>query len=603
MGRPAQDGPDTFDHRDEHPEAEHPDESPMSVFDEEQPSRRWPRTLGLLLAVLVVLGGVYVGALWFLQDRVPPGTTVAGVAVGGLPAVEAVSTLETSLSDAATEPVPVVAGERRAAVDPGTAGLRFDAQATVDSVTGFGLEPERLWRHVVGAGEVQPVTQVDTPALRAAVAEVAEAVAVEPVEGDVVFVDGQAQGTQVVAGSSLDRDGAMAAVVDGWLTERRPLPLPTVVTEPAVGQEEVDRVVEEVARPLADAPVSVAVGDQLAELPVEVVTAAASFVPENGTLRLEMDGEALVAAVLARTTDLLSEPVDARFDVPAGAAPPTIVPGVPGTSLDPDALADAVAAAGTNGTDRTARVSLVETEPARSTADLEALGITTLVSEFATPLTSEPRRTANIVNGAAKINGTLVMPDEVFSLTEALGPVDAEHGFVEAGAIVNGEHVDAWGGGLSQVSTTTYNAAYFAGYEDVEHHPHSEWFPRYPEGREATIYTGSLDMRFRNDTPHASILQAYVEGGQLHVRIWGTPYWTVESDTSGRSDVVQPTTVRSDSPTCEPQDAGSPGFTVTVTRRILLEGVEHDTQTWKVRYRPQNEVICVPPGTPTEPGA
>lgn len=222
-----------------------------------------------------------------------------------------------------------------------------------------------------------------------------------------------------------------------------------------------------------------------------------------------------------------------------------------------------------------------------------------MVSEFSTPLTSEPRRTVNITNGAEKISGTLIRPGETFSLTEELGPIDSAHGYVQAGAIVNGEHTDAWGGGLSQVSTTTYNAAYFAGMELVEHTPHSEWFSRYPEGREATIFTGLIDMQWRNNTPYGALVQAFVADGRLHVRIWSTPYWTVESSTSGRWGVVSPTTVYSQSPTCSPQSAGNPGFSVEVTRRVLLDGVLADEESWVVTYRPQNRVVCgAEPATP-----
>ena len=229
--------------------------------------------------------------------------------------------------------------------------------------------------------------------------------------------------------------------------------------------------------------------------------------------------------------------------------------------------------------------------------DREALGITQAISEFSTPLTSEPRRTGNIINGASKINGTLIRPGEEFNLGDALGPLDAAHGYVQAGAIVNGEHTDAWGGGLSQMSTTTYNAAYFAGMELVEHHPHSEWFSRYPEGRESTIFTPEINLRWKNNTPYGALVQSWVEGGRVYVRIWSTPYWTVESTTSGRSGVTSPTTVYSQSPTCEAQSTGNSGFTVTVTRRVLLNGVENSTESWTVRYKPQNAIVCgAPPG-------
>jgi len=140
-----------------------------------------------------------------------------------------------------------------------------------------------------------------------------------------------------------------------------------------------------------------------------------------------MDGAKLVDAVLARTTDLLTPAADASFQFVRGA--PRIVPGAAGTTLDPDDLAAAVAAAAVAG-DRTAHVELVASDPAQSTAALEALGIKEIVSEFSTPLTSEPRRTRNIANGAEKVTGTLVLPGETFSLEKALGPITPENGYI-----------------------------------------------------------------------------------------------------------------------------------------------------------------------------
>jgi vancomycin resistance protein YoaR len=315
-------------------------------------------------------------------------------------------------------------------------------------------------------------------------------------------------------------------------------------------------------------------------------------VPQDGSLALQMDGTALVQAVVDRTTDLLTVSADAYFEFQNDA--PVIVAGTPGTTLDPAALATAVATAASSADARTASVELVASDPAESTAALEALGVTQVVAEFSTPLTSEPRRTQNIAAGAAAINGTLVRPGETFSLTDALGPIDAAHGFTTAGAIVSGEHTDAWGGGLSQLSTTTFNAAYLAGMEDVEHKPHSEWFTRYPAGREATLFTGTLDMQWKNTTPYGALVQAWVADGKTWVRLWGTPYWTVTTEASGKSNVVQPTTVYSQSATCSPQSAGNPGFSITNTRTLSLNGEVVAVEPFTWRYKAQNKVICGP---------
>src|SRR5659263_391065 len=245
-----------------------------------------------------------------------------------------------------------------------------------------------------------------------------------------------------------------------------------------------------------------------------------------------------------------------------------VVPGAPGTTIDPDTLAAAVQAAGLSTTDRTAHVELVPTDPAQSTAAVEALGIKEKVSEFATPLTNEAIRTQNLVNAARILTGQIVQPGETFSVSKGVSPITVENGYQMAHAIVSGELADVIGGGLSQMATTTYNAAFFAGLEDVEHKPHSVYFTRYPPGREATIFTGVVDMKFRNNTPYGILMQSWVAGGQLHVATWSTKYWDVATTTSDRSNVVQPKTVYSQSPTCFAKGAGNPGFSVSVTRTV-----------------------------------
>ncbi|MDX5318148.1 MAG: VanW family protein, partial [Actinomycetes bacterium] len=164
--------------------------------------------------------------------------------------------------------------------------------------------------------------------------------------------------------------------------------------------------------------------------------------------------------------------------------------------------------------------------------------------------------------------------------------------FVESGGVENGFYSKALGGGLSQLSTTTYNAAYFAGMDLVEHKPHSRWFSRYPEGREATMWVPTVDMKFRNSTPHGVLVQAWVEGGRVWVRFWSTPYFEVRTETSDRYNITQPQTVYNSDPECLPESGGQVGFTVRVTRWRYLEGELHDRESWTWTYAPWNRVEC-----------
>ena len=120
--------------------------------------------------------------------------------------------------------------------------------------------------------------------------------------------------------------------------------------------------------------------------------------------------------------------------------------------------------------------------------------------------TTRPARPAssNIHRGADLLNNTIVEPGQVFSLNQTVGPRTEARGFVTAPVFAQGEFFDDYGGGVSQLATTTYNAAFFGGYADVTHQPHTIYISRYPPGARRRSTTASIDLQFRDDTPHGS---------------------------------------------------------------------------------------------------
>ncbi|MGO1315455.1 MAG: VanW family protein [Cellulomonadaceae bacterium] len=560
---------------------------------------RVPRTLLWVGLSLVVLGGAYVAAQWAVADTVADRTTVAGVAIGGMSQTEAVRALDDGLAAQVVAPVEVTAGERTATLDPVAAGLTLDAEATVADLTGFSLSPVHLWNTWFGGGEVDPVVSVDRAELDAQLAALAQSVAVAPENGAIVLTEGRANAVAPVTGQEIDPEASAQAVADGWLRTSGPIALPVTEVAPQVDQAATDAALAQ-ASTLVSAPVAVSVAGQVAEVPVDVLSAVSSFVAEDDGLALTIDADALRAAVIDRTTNLEVAPEDAHFEFQDGT--PVVVGGRTGASLPAAELAAAVQTAALSGENRTADVELAPQEAERSAEKLQSLGVQEVVSEFSTPLgASNAARVHNLQLGAERVTGQLILPGETWSLTEALSPITAEGGYRSAGIVNNGVLTEGVGGGLSQMATTTYNAGFFAGYDDTEHRPHSYYFSRYPEGREATMFVGSLDMRFTNDTPYGALMQAWVADGQVTVRIWSTQYYEVRTSTSARSGVVQPTTEHRSGAGCISQSAGSPGFTVTVARTVLHDGeaVKDESQSWT--YRPQNAIVCDRSETPVAP--
>ena len=270
------------------------------------------------------------------------------------------------------------------------------------------------------------------------------------------------------------------------------------------------------------------------------------------------------------------------------------MPGSNGRALPAEALAEAtLRALGPDG-DRRAVVEGAVVEPEFSTADAEALGVKEVVSTFSTSYPDNPPRTTNLQVASRTINGTLLLPGEEFDLNTALGERTTAKGYRAAGVISNGVFSEGVGGGVSQVSTTVYNAAFFAGLDITAFKPHSFYISRYPEGRESTLnFDPPVDMSFVNDTETGILIQAGVGGGEITVTFWGTKTWDVESVTSPRRDATTPETVYDPSPDCVGQNP-IPGFTVDTTRIWNRGGeeVRRETNTW--RYASADRIVCGP---------
>jgi vancomycin resistance protein YoaR len=536
----------------------------------------------------VLLFGIYALAAWSLSDTAPGETTVAGVDVGGMTQAEAASALTEQLGPRVKEPIELTAGDGKAQLSPKPSGLAIDAEATASELTGFSLSPARMWAHMFGGSEQELVLDIDTKKFDAAVAGLEESLAVEPVDGAVALVDGQAVKTDPKVGSRIVASETSRIIQESWMNTDGPFDLPVEPVEPTITQEQTDEGYA-VAQKVVSAPVTVSVGGQEPVLTPEVLAGLIRFEQKGDQLVTIVDREATVAAIVDGTTDLLELPDDAHFEFADGK--PTVVAGKTGTTLDPAQAAKAVRSAATSD-DRATSVKLVEQDPKETVESLEALGVKEIISEFSTPLTAEPVRTQNLVRGAEMVTGNLIKPGETFSLLEALAPITLENGYFDAGVVENGEHVEAVGGGLSQMATTSFNAGFFAGYDDVEHHAHSYWFPRYPAGREATIYVGAKDMRFTNDTPYGAVMQAFVSGGQLTVRIWSTKYYTVQESTSEKRNIVPKTVIHDSSADCEPYPGGEDGFSVTITRQVLRNGELVKENSFSHSYNPDNPVVC-----------
>ena len=206
------------------------------------------------------------------------------------------------------------------------------------------------------------------------------------------------------------------------------------------------------------------------------------------------------------------------------------------------------------------------------------MGITGVVGSYYTTYGGIPSRLHNVALVAQLIDGALIAPGKTFSFNGTTGERTAEKGFQEAPVIINGELQTGLGGGICQVSTTVFNAAYEAGLQIDERTNHALYISHYPLGRDATVNYPDLDLKFTNDTDNWLLLRTFVGSGSLTVNLYGTPQnRRVESSEEPLRVIGAPKVKRVPEPTwlkgkSEVLEYGQPARATSVSRTGPLRG-------------------------------
>ena len=174
------------------------------------------------------------------------------------------------------------------------------------------------------------------------------------------------------------------------------------------------------------------------------------------------------------------------------------------------------------GEEETYKIPLKITKPRVSVKDLGDKLFKQTLSKYTTIYDAgNTNRASNIALAAKTINGTILLPGETFSYNGTLGNTTKEKGYKEGGAYVGGKVVQAYGGGICQVSTTLYNAALYANLEIVERYNHSYAVSYVPAGRDATVSYGGKDFKFKNTRSYPIKIVANAKNGVVSVSIVG----------------------------------------------------------------------------------
>ncbi len=548
------------------------------------PPARGRRTLGIAAAavgaLLVAGGGLLV---WSSAGDIPRGTQVLGVDLGAQSREEAEASLTRGLGARLTAPVKVRLSGKAVELKAAAVGLAIDVPATVDRAAEGG---PRLG----GTRTVEPVVQVDQAKLEKALRRNLDPKQVTMRKPAITFAGLTPKPTYPQPGKDIDPAQAAGLVKAGW-PAGAVVDIPLVERPPATTKEQVDQLVADVATPAVAAPVTVRTDEGTVTLsPAAIAKGLVFRADDAGKLGPSIDAKKLRAAAAKELAKVEDEPEEATVALSGGK--PKVVASSPGRQLDLAKLdlLGVLAAPAPRQLDAT----LVET-PARTTeADVAALGVKEKVSTFTTKFDpSQVSRSSNIKTIAREVDGAVVKPGETFSLNGHTGVRSYPQGYKDAPVIVGGKLEPGVGGGASQFTTTLFNAAYYAGLQDVEHKPHSFYFSRYPSVIEATIFYPTLDLKFKNTTRYGILIDTSYTRNTVTVSMWSTKVYDSVKTVYGprRNHTSPPTVHREDNDKCI-ATGGLPGFTQDAWRVIRQGGKEIKREKFTWSYDPEPRFIC-----------
>jgi vancomycin resistance protein YoaR len=553
------------------------------------------------IAIGAALGGAalfvvaaYLGAVWWTASRVPLGTTVAGVAIGGMDRADAYDDIAAWADDAQSAPIEVTVLDGQTSVVPDAVGLTIDVDAMWSAVPTGGWAIADLVDWFTAEPAIAAVHTVDEEALDAWVGELADDVDIAPREPTLAFEGTTPVLTRGEDGRTLDQDALREGLVAAFLGHDETVVATVALTPPTVSTEAAEASAS-AAQVLLAAPPTVQSGEATAAVPRPLLSRVVTFEPRDGTLAAVVDGTRMRDRLVRQNPDLATPGRDARFVIRQGA--PKVVPSQDGSTVSAADLGDQVAAAfaqyPAGGTLTVAQEPLA---PDLTTEEAEGLGITERLSRFTQNYPYAAYRVQNLGQAAEYINGTIVMPGEVYSHNATLKERTVENGYTEGYVIGPGGvfQMDL-GGGVSASATATWTAAFFAGMEREQVRAHSIYISRYQPGLEATVAWGIFDMSFRNPYENAVLITAKTTPTSLTVTFWGTrEYDDIEAEFGPRTNIRPHGTIVSTAPGCESQ-SGMDGFDINVDRVFYKDGVEVRRETISTSYRPSPTVVCRQP--------
>jgi vancomycin resistance protein YoaR len=555
-----------------------------------------------LAAIAVLVGLAFAGS----PSTIAKGVSIGGIDVGGMKTKDAQALLDRRSGRLENTPVVFTVAGKRFPIRARELGVQPDWAHAVQVAKrqGDGFGPLRGFKRLgveVFGEDVTPPTQVLSGALQYKLGLIARAVDSTPRDAALVHRGGRIVAVPARPGYRLDRAASARTIVHELAALDRTqgtVELPLRRRAPRVTTADLARAARQ-ARIATSAPVQLVLGRTRWLLSPHRIASLLQL-PSGGSTALRIGGPG-ADAWLRKLGKRIAKPArDATFAV--NGAHVHLVAAKPGVQLDTLRATRAVLAAALRPGQRVAYLATQTAQPKRSTAEAQTMGITGLVSSYTTDYGGIPNRIHNVQLVAHLIDGALIPPGKTFSFNQTTGARTAAKGFLEAPVIVNGELTTGLGGGVCQVSTTVFNAAFVGGLQITDRTNHALYISHYPQGRDATVDYPDVDLKFVNDTPHWLLLRTFVGAYSLTVNLYGTPQHREVKSSTSPLVVTGPIPVKKTiDPSLKPgekvvDDPGAPPLSTSVTRDVYTAGgklLYHNV--WYSSYRSSPKLVRIGP--------
>jgi vancomycin resistance protein YoaR len=328
---------------------------------------------------------------------------------------------------------------------------------------------------------------------------------------------------------------------------------------------------------------------------------------------VELDREQLRSFIEPLAPELKKSPRNARFIFNDDTGELDLLEeAIIGRELDVTASIEQIQAGISAGEHAIPLAFLLESPAVESNATASELGISEAVSVVSSYFSgSSPERMHNIRTASSAFHGLLLAPGETLSMSDVLGDISLDTGYAEALIIYGDRTIKGVGGGVCQVSTTLFRAAFMGGFELNERHPHAyrvgyyEQGPRSPgPGFDATVFVPLVDFKFTNDSENWLLLETYIYGTQLLWKFYSTSDGrSVQWTSSGPRNVVEaPEPLYKENKDLDKGEINQvdfevDGMDVTVTRNVSREGATIHEDVYRTHYLAWRAIYEYGPGT------